>query len=788
MIDPHCSVLRDNCRHSIAADHVVPGDIVFLDAGDRVPADLRLLSSHALHMDEAALTGESLPVEKHTGSLAQSTALADRSNMAYTGSYVASGQGMGVVVATAQNTQLGQIGTMLQKVEVPKTPLIIQMDQFARTLALLTLSVAAIAFLYTTLIGTTPVADAFMAVIGLAVSAIPEGLPAVLSITLALGVQRMAKRHAIIRRLPAVETLGAVSVICTDKTGTLTRNEMTVSALALSDAAYDVTGAGYEPEGAILQDGQTIDPAGHPGLPALLEVAALCNDARIRKSGSTHVAEGDPMEAALITLAMKAGQDLAQIRHQFPRRTALPFDARHRFMATLHPDAQGQCFAAIKGAPEKLLAICTKERNAQGEDRPIDLAGWHKKIGQLAAQGQRVLAFAVKSFPADKQEISVQDFETDAVFLGCMGFIDPPRKEVASAIKDCHTASIHVVMITGDHAATATEIARQIGLSNTPETITGAELDRMDDPALAAAITKTDVFARTTPEHKLRLVEAFQKQKRVLAMTGDGVNDAPALKRADVGVAMGKKGTEAAKQAADMVLADDNFSSIVAAVREGRTVYDNLMKVIGWTLPTSIGEAMTILIALFFGLALPVTPVQILWINMITAVALGTTLAFEPTEPGTMSRPPRKSGRPILDGALIWQVLFLSVLFLAGAFGVFYKAQANGLPIEAARTIVVNTLVVMEIFYLFSVRYIHGSSITLRGVIGTKAVLIGVALVAVGQLAFTYLPAMQAVFDTRPISLVDGAIILLIGIALIVIVEMEKKIRRTFFARKTGKI
>jgi magnesium-transporting ATPase (P-type) len=613
-----------------------------------------------------------------------------------------------------------------------------------------------------------------MVVVGLAVAAIPEGLPAVMTITLAVGVQRMARRNAIIRRLPAVETLGAVSVICSDKTGTLTRNEMMVRTVVTADSRIDVEGTGYRPEGGFRVEGESIDPAADAVLEELSLAAALCNDADLRRSNGEWIVNGDPMEGALASLAVKAGHDIEAARARFARLDEVPFDSRHRYMATLHrrPDRASAVF--VKGAPEQVIAMCSQQASLDGE-QPIDTARWHRDIDTLAADGQRVLALARRVMP-ESRELSAADVEGGFTLLGLVGLMDPPRPEAINAVAECKAAGIRVKMITGDHAATARAIARQLGLDENPVSVTGQDLDGLDDSRFHAQAQTATVFARTSPEHKLRLVESLQRDGSVIAMTGDGVNDAPALKRADVGVAMGGKGTEAAKEASEMVLADDNFASIVAAVREGRTVYDNLTKVIAWTLPTNGGEAFTIILAILFGLTLPMTPVQILWINMVTAVALGLTLAFEPTEPATMQRPARPAKQPILSGRLVWRILFVSSLMVVGSFGIYAWAVGRGLPVEAARTMVVNTIVVMEIFYLFSVRYVHGPSLTWQGVLGTRAVLIGVAIVVVAQLAFTYLPPLQAIFESRPVSLSDGITIVLVGVALLLIVEIEKRV------------
>jgi magnesium-transporting ATPase (P-type) len=482
------------------------------------------------------------------------------------------------------------------------------------------------------------------------------------------------------------------------------------------------------------------------------------------------------MEGALVAFAEKGGLDIRSLRRSLPRTDEIPFDAAHRFMATLHHDHQGGGFILVKGAPERILALSAVERGEAGPS-PLDHAAWHARADELAAQGQRVLGFATIPARPGQQTLSFDDIGPDLILLGIVGFIDPPRDEAVRAIAECHAAGIRVIMITGDHAVTAREIGQQLGLAHQPVVRTGDDVDRLDDAQLAAALRDTTVFARTNPEHKLRIVTALQAQGLTVAMTGDGVNDAPALKRADVGVAMGQKGTEAAKQAAEIVLADDNFASIVAAVKEGRTVYDNLRKVIGWTLPTNGGEAMIILGAIALGWTLPITAVQILWVNMVTAVALGLTLAFEPAEPGSMERPPRRRDTPLLSGELVWRIVFASVLFSVVAFAMFFRAEQRGLPIEEARTIVVNAIVVMEIFYLFSVRYVHGPSLTWRGVLGTRAVLAGVGLTVVAQLCFTYPPPLQALFQTRPLALMDGLLVIGAGVLTLLVLELEKAAR-----------
>ncbi|HUF45614.1 MAG TPA: cation-transporting P-type ATPase [Aestuariivirgaceae bacterium] len=777
MIDPHASVIRDGRRLTVAAEDIVPGDFTMLDAGDRVPADLRLVRARNLRIDEAILTGESVAVEKAAGPVDAGASLGDRFSVAFSGTFVAAGHGAGVAVATGAETELGHISTLIGSVERLKTPLIRQMDRFANVLTIDILAISAAVFGFAWGLRNYALPDAFMTVVGLAVAAIPEGLPAVITITLAIGVQRMAARKAIIRRLPAVEALGSVSVICSDKTGTFTRNEMMASTVLGSGARLEVSGEGYAPRGTFLSDGAEVDPGDDPSLSELIGCAALCNDAELRQVGDNWIVAGDPMEGALISLALKAGKDAAQLKRDFPRTDEIPFDAQHRYMATLHHSHAAGAFVYLKGAPEQILAMCTRQMGNEGPVS-IDPDYWLDQTEALAGQGQRVLAFATKPMPSDQQTLTFSDAEHGATLLGLIGLIDPPREEAIAAVGECHSAGIRVIMITGDHGATAGAIARQLGLSEDPKVVAGQELEALDPAGLQALVKQATVFARTSPENKLRLVEALQATGAVVAMTGDGVNDAPTLKRADIGVAMGIKGTEAAKEASEMVLADDNFASIVAAVREGRTAYDNLKKVIAWTLPTNGGESFAIIGAVLFGLTLPVTPIQILWVNMVTAIALGLTLAFEPTEPGTMRRPPRAPDEPFLSKLLVWRIVFVSVLFVIAVYGVFFWALQRGLSLELARTMVVNTLVVCEIFYLFSVRYVHGPSLTWTGVLGTPAVLIGVGVVVIAQLIFTYLPWMHLVFATRPVALADGLVIVGIGVALFLVIEAEKQLIR----------
>jgi len=775
MLAPKAHVLRNNHRVSLDGAELVPGDIVLLEAGDRVPADCRLIQAHGLGVQEAVLTGESVPVDKQLDPVALDAPLGDRHNMVFSGTLVTGGQGQAVVVGTGSNTEIGRVSNMLAGVESLATTLTRQISIFSRWLTLMILLVAVILLIFGYFVSQMPFADLFMAVVGLSVSAIPEGLPAVLTITLAVGVQGMANRNAIVRRLPAIEAIGAVSVICTDKTGTLTRNEMMVASVAVSEETLKVTGVGYAPDGDILRGDKTVKATSDNSIATLAQVCALCNDAALHEKNGTWQVEGDPMEGALLSLARKAGLDPKQTAQEWPRIDTIPFDSRHRFMATLHRHHDGHAIALVKGAPEKILSLCRAEKIKNAE-QPLG-ADWQDSIQRIAAQGQRVLGLAYREIPAEQTTLNHEDLEGKLVFVGLVGMIDPPRQEAIEAVAECHRAGIRVKMITGDHAATAAAIGKQVGLQRTDKVMTGADLDKLDDARLRAQVLDCDIYARTSPEHKLRLVTALQSHGISVAMTGDGVNDAPALKRADAGIAMGKKGSEAAKEAAQLVLADDNFATIAAAVREGRTVYDNIKKVISWTLPTSAGEAMTIIAALLLGLSLPITPVQILWVNLITAITLGLALAFEPTEANTMSRPPRHPGEPILSGELVWHIILVSLLFLAGVFGIHAYAANQGYSEDLARTLAMNTLVVMEIFHLFFIRNIYGTSLTWEAVRGTKIVWATVVVVTIAQFAVTYLTPLQAVFGTEAVSIKDGFVVVGIGVALFAIIEIEKQLR-----------
>ena len=782
MLSPKAMVRREGHKQTLDATNLVPGDIVLLKAGDRVPADLRLLESHSLRIDEALLTGESVPTEKITAPVAYHADLGDRFCLGYSGTLVTYGRGTGVVVGTGSSTEIGKVSGLLSEVQTVTTPLIRQMDQFGRWLSAAILVVAAGTFAFGHLVRGFPPVDMFMAAVSLVVAAIPEGLPAIMTITLAIGVQRMARRNAIIRRLPAVETLGSVTIICSDKTGTLTKNEMTVQTVVTADDAYRVEGAGYVPEGAFYAAHKSIDPQdGHPVLAELLRSAMLCNESTIRKKDGRWVLEGEPTDGSLTALGLKAGLDAKRLHEIHPRLATIPFDSAHKFMATLHQGESG-AFLIMKGAPEAVLAACSTQRTRHG-DEPIDRAAWEKLTHETARRGQRLLAIAIRPAGRSQNTLTPADVQSGLTLLGITGIIDPPREEAITAVAACQRAGIRVKMITGDHAVTARTIGRALGIGDGETSLSGHELAAISDTDLPAAAREVDVFARTSPEHKLRLVTALQADGHVVAMTGDGVNDAPALKRADVGVAMGVKGTEAAKEASAMVLADDNFVSIASAVEEGRAVYDNLKKAILFILPTNGAQGLTIVAAILLGIALPLTPVQVLWVNMVISITLALSLAFEPPEPGLMKRRPRVPHTPLLTPLLLWRIFFGSLLLVGGTFGHFLLVAAQpGVTVEFARTVAINTLVIGQMFYLFNSRYILAPSWNWCGIFGSRPVLLAALSLLVLQALFTYTAPMQSLFQTVPLALGDWLRIFAFGLFVFLAVEIEK----VFLRRRTG--
>jgi cation-transporting P-type ATPase F len=780
MIVPQATVLRDSRRQRVATTDLVPGDVVLLESGDRVPADLRLIRLRGLQIDESPLTGESQPVFKQTNPLALETLLADRKSVVFAGTAVTTGRGEGVVWATGDKTEMGRIAWLLTEASDLSTPLTRKFAQFSRILLWLVLGLAALTFAVGLWHGQKWI-EMFMAAIAMAVGAIPEGLPAAVTVTLAIGMARMARRRAIIRKLPAVETLGSTTVICSDKTGTLTQNQMTVQEIYAGNEFYEISGAGYQPHGAIVQRGQSIVVEKHPALTATLHAGLLCNDAILIRQASRTRVQGDPTEAALIVAAEKAGMSDRNV-HGETRLDAIPFESEQQFMATLHRSEQGHIIYK-KGAVERVLGRCSTMLDGVGNETAIQREAIEVAAEQMAAKGLRVLAFARRKVTPDHRTLEPKHVAHDLTFLGLQGMMDPPRSEAIEAVRRCQDAGIAVKMITGDHLLTARAVAQQIGLhasctGNSVAAISGGELEKIGDEQLPAIADETTVFARVTPEQKLRLVRALQSRGHIVAMTGDGVNDAPALKQADIGIAMGIMGTDVAKGAADMVLTDDNFASIEAAVEEGRSIFDNLRKFIVWTLPTNAGEACILLTAVFLGTPLPALPLQLLWINMIEPI-FGLTLAFEPKERDLMQQPPRNPGQAILTFALFMRSAFVSILMLVGAFGLFlWELHAEKSTLPQARTVVVNAIVVVEGFYLLNCRSLKHSLLS-AGLSSNLWLVAAVLAMIVTQILFTYAPIMNHLFHSAPINGEAWLRIIAVGIAVYFAVGLEKWVRFT---------
>ncbi|MFB9838123.1 cation-transporting P-type ATPase [Actinoallomurus acaciae] len=783
MVRGEASVVRDGREEKVPAEDLVPGDLVRVAAGDKVPADLRLVRPAELRVDESALTGESAPVVKDEAVLPEPTPMADRRNMAYSGTLVTSGSGTGVTVATGARTELGRIHRLVGSAQTLATPLTEKLSWFSKVLTVAILSLAALTFGVGVVRGEKPV-EMFTAAIALAVGAIPEGLPAAVTITLAIGVARMARRRAVIRRLPAVETLGGTTVICSDKTGTLTENQMTVRAVWTPDGEYEVTGSGYDPDGELRDgDANVVTAEASEALRWCLLAGAGCTDAAFVLDGGRRTLAGDPTEGAMLVAAGKGGLPPEQVTTACPRIATIPFTSARGYMATLHHDrATGDHVVLVKGAAERVLAMCRAQLTADGTAVPLRPDAVLAATERLAGRGLRVLATAIgPGHGATAPRLDEDALPGTLVLTGLQAMHDPPRPAAAAAVRACHTAGITVKMITGDHAKTATAIAGHLGLIG--EGPDGRVLTETDLAALPAerypdAVDRASVFARVSPEQKLRLVKALQARKHIVAMTGDGVNDAPALRQANIGIAMGTGGTEVAKEAADMVLTDDDFATIEAAVEEGRGVFDNLTKFIVWTLPTNIGEGMVILVAILIGARLPILPTQILWINMTTAVALGLMLAFEPKEAGIMNRPPRDPGRPLLTGALLIRILLVSALLVGGSWWIFKWEEAIGSGLTEARTAALNLFVTVGVFYLFSCRSLTRSMWRI-GPLSNRWVIGGVTVQALGQAAITYLPAMNHLFRTAPIGAQSWLRIVAIAVLASLVVAVDKRLRRT---------
>lgn len=758
------TVIREGVRQRVDARELVPGDIVHVASGDQIPADLRLIRVRELRIAEAALTGESLPIEKESGILPLDTPLADRINMAFASSLVTFGTGDGIVVATGDQTEVGKISYLIQSATDVSTPLTREIARFSRWLLVVILTMSCITFLIGIARGES-VQHMFHAAVALAVAAIPEGLPAAVTIVLAIGVARMARRNAIIRRLPAVETLGSTSVICSDKTGTLTENQMTVQRIFTNGQWFSVTGSGYSPQGEILsEDGAQ----SNHGLVQILRAGVLCNDSLLKEIDGRWEVQGDPTEGALLTVAIKSGMDLESQYRAFPRIDAIPFESDFQYMATLHPGV-----IYMKGSVESVLARCT-----HAQDRSVLEAA-----AIMGREGLRVLAFAMMDVSVGLGNIKHSDVAKGLTFLGLQGMIDPPRPEAKQAVQTCMEAGIQVKMITGDHASTAAAIAEQIGIDGRRANerlvvINGQQLVSLEDEQLDTVAEEVSVFARVSPEQKLRLVKALQRCGKIVAMTGDGVNDAPALKQAEIGIAMGIGGTDVAKNSAAMILTDDNFASIQAAVEEGRGVFDNLSKFLAWTLPTNVGEGLIIFVSVLLGATLPIIPVQILWVNLTTGILLGMMLTFEPKEAGLMKRHPRDPKESFLTRRLFVRIVIVGLVMLIGGFVLFEWELSSGASEAYARTTVVNMFVIVETFYLFCSRSLR-TALWRINILSNRWLLMGVGAMIVLQLLFTYMPLMNALFHTEPTNLASWLSVLFLSCITILAVETEKGLGRS---------
>ena len=779
MLSAEARTVRGGEPRMIPAEELVPGDVVLLESGDKVPADLRLTEAKNLRTEEAALTGESVPADKTTDPVSEKATVGDRENMAFSGTLVVAGRAAGVVVATGSETELGRINQMLASVSPLETPLLRQITKFGYVISAAIGVVCVLIFAYGKWVKGMDFISLFQAVVAIAVSVIPEGLPALITITLAVGVQRMARRNAIIRRLPAVETLGSVSRICSDKTGTLTLMQMMVVSAATSESEFQITGNGYASEGEVTQDGKPAD-TNDPVLALMGRVSALCNDAELFQSEGAWKVEGDPTEGALYPFASKLGIDREVERKTYPRIDVIPFESEHKFMATLNRSGDGSEFLLVKGAPEVILEHCDRQETRDGKGAPLDRARFAQTADKLAGQGERVLALAWLASPGvTAGRLSAAELPKNLVLLGLIGLLDPPRKEAIEAVKECQGGGIRVTMITGDHKITAAAIARMLGIGDGTTAISGAEIDALEAGTLQERVQQVDVFARASPEHKLRLVKAMQANRQIVAMTGDGVNDAPALKKADIGIAMGIKGTEVTKEAAQMILADDNFASIAAAVKEGRTVYNNIEKAILYVSPTNVAQALVIAVAIFFGFTMPITATQILWVNMVTSVALGLVVSFEPHEPDVMTRRPRAVGRPILTGFGVWRVFFVGLALLAYTLWAFFWMRGQGASDQLARTAAVNAITIGQVFYLLNSRYLIDSSLSLRAHLANRYLPLGIGAVVLLQILFTYAPPLQRLFGTEAIPARAWPWLFLGGAVFFLVVETEKLIIRS---------
>lgn len=780
MVVPKARVLRNGKEQEIKSEELVPGDIVLLTSGSRVPADARLIHTIELKIEEAMLTGESLPSEKHSHPIHEDKLTpGDQRNMAFMGTIILSGRAKGVVVATGASTILGSIAKEVRQFEITRTPLQKKFDRFAKRIGLIVLLASFALFGIGIFLGEK-IETMFMTMVAAAVATVPEGLPIVVTITLAVGMARMARQNAIIRKLPAVETLGSTTVIGSDKTGTLTKNEMTVKLIYDGKHTYEVTGSGYEPKGEILHEGVHIKPKELKNLIHVLRIGLLCNESNVYEEEGMNKVDGDPTEGALIISAIKAGLNPEEEREKYEQISIIPFESERSYMATLHKH-RGKKLIFVKGAPEKILEMCTREIEGERINKKEVL----RFANNFAKEGMRVLAFAYKEAPDDLEELSCkevekcQDIASGLVFAGLQGMIDPPRPEAIEAIEGCKRAGIKVVMITGDHAVTARAIAKKLGIGDVnAEVLTGSDLEDMDDAELLEKVKTVSIFARVSPHHKLRITEQLKKLGHIVAVTGDGVNDAPALKAAHLGVAMGRTGTDVAKEASDMVIVDDNFASIFHAVKEGRIVFDNIRKVVFFLIPTGIAAIISIMGTLLLGLPIPYLPSQLLWINLVTNGLQVIALSFEPGEKNVLNRPPLNPQEGIMSRVLVQRTVLVGTLISAGVVYNFYTAYwQEGASLEYARTVAVTTMVVFQFLQAWNSRSEWQSVFKMR-LLGNPFLFYGLIASFLAHIAVIYVPALQWVFRTEPILINEWLQILMISATVIIVVEIDKWIRR----------
>lgn len=781
LVVPKAKVLRGGGLKEIAAFNLVPGDIIFMEAGDKVPADARIMEAFNLAVDEAILTGESMPVEKFVAPISGEATVADMGNMLHMGCPVVKGRGVAVVVATGMNTEIGKITAQVQEVKPPPTPLQINVAKLGRYIGILVLGIVS-ALLVLGLFKGYGFEEIFTLAIAAAVSAIPEGLPVMVTVVLALGMRRMAFRNALIRKLPAVETMGAVTVICSDKTGTLTESEMTVREIYLENRTIEVTGGGYQKEGEFWENGQKLDGWIDESLRLALKIGALCNDSSLRAEDGRYQLIGDPTEGALLIVALKAGIDKEDLQKRFPRVAELPFASEKRYMATLHPGQDGQARAYVKGAVDRILAMSNRIY-AGGEIKELSPAKKNeieKKNEEMAAKALRVLALAYMDCPCCPENLCLQNLDGNLIFVGLVGMIDPPRKEAKEAVAACKRAGIRVVMITGDQKLTAQAIAAELGLPP-GEAVTGLELEKMSDEEFQKRVEKISVFARVEPLHKLKIVKALKAQGHIVAMTGDGVNDGPALRSADIGVAMGIKGTDVAREAADMILTDDNFASIVAAVEEGRVILSNIRRSVFYLISTSMGELLTWTFALLAGIPLPVVAVQILWINMVTDGVCTIPLGLEPKHSNVLAEPPRQARTGIVYSGMLLRIFFAALFMSLGAFLIFKWAWPR-VGLEKARTIAFGILVAFQWFNALNARSDQKSLFKL-GILTNRWLIGGIGLAVILQVGVIYIPFMQKLFYTVPLGWNDWLVIISLAASILLAEEIRKIIAPRIFSR-----